>query len=66
MCLALPKGITISDVSIIHPLSTNTLPAAAATAGAGAAAERRDQQKRTAYLHVELNGYTFVPFSMES
>jgi hypothetical protein len=62
--LALPQGITIADVSIIHPLSINTLPAAAATAGAAAA--RRDQQKRAAYSRVELNGYTFVPFLIEN
>jgi hypothetical protein len=62
--LALPQGITIADVSIIHPLSINTLPAAVATAGAAAA--RRDQQKQAAYSSVELNGYKFVPFSMES
>jgi hypothetical protein len=62
--LALPQGITIADVSIIDPPSINTLPAAAATAGAAAA--RRNQQKRAAYSRVELNGYTFVPFSMES
>jgi hypothetical protein len=62
--LALPQGITIADVSIIRPLSINTLPAAAATAGAAAA--RRDQQKRAAYSPVELHEYTFVPLSMES
>jgi hypothetical protein len=37
--LALPQGISITDISYIHPLST-----AAATAGAVAA--RRDQQRR--------------------
>jgi hypothetical protein len=42
--LGLPGGITIA---VIHPLSINTLSAAAATAGA--AASRRDQQKRAAY-----------------
>jgi hypothetical protein len=35
--LALPGGITIADISVIHPLSINTLPAAATTAGAAAA-----------------------------
>jgi hypothetical protein len=62
--LPFPQGITIADASIIHPLSINTLLAAAAMAGAAAA--RRDQQKRAAYSPVELNGYMFVPFSMES
>jgi hypothetical protein len=56
--------MAIADVSVVHPLSQNTLSAAAA--GAGSAAARRDQQKRTAYARVEPNGYTFVPFSVES
>jgi hypothetical protein len=62
--MVLPRGITISDISVIHPLSINTLPRAATTAGA--AASHRDQQKRTAYARVEPNGYGFVPFSVES
>jgi hypothetical protein len=62
--LALPRGITVSDLSVIHPLSINTLPRAATTAGA--AASHRDQQKRTAYARVEPNGYGFVPFSVET
>jgi hypothetical protein len=62
--MALPRGITISDLSIIHPLSINTLPRAAITAGA--AASHRDQQKRTAYARVGPNGYGFVPFSVET
>jgi hypothetical protein len=60
----LPGGITIADISMIHPLSINTLSAAAATAGR--AASRRDQQTRAAYARVEPNGYPFVPFSVES
>jgi hypothetical protein len=65
--MVLPRGITISDISdisVIHPLSINTLPRAATTAGA--AASHRDQQKRTAHARVEHNGYGFVPFSVES
>jgi hypothetical protein len=62
--LVLLGGITIADISVIHPLSINTLPAAAATAGAAAA--RRDQQKRAASARAEPNGYPFVPFSVES
>jgi hypothetical protein len=62
--LVLPGGITIADIYVIHPLSINTLSAAAATVGA--AASRRDQQKRAAYERVEPNGYPFVPFSVES
>jgi hypothetical protein len=62
--LALTRGISIADVSTIDPLSTNTLSAAAATAGAAAAT--RDQQKLAAYLRVEPNGYMFFSFSVES
>jgi hypothetical protein len=66
--LALPGGITIADISVIHPLSinvdVNTLPAAAATAGAAAA--RRDQQKRATYARVEPNGFPYVPLSVEN
>jgi hypothetical protein len=40
--LTMPQGITIADVSIIHPTSLNTLSRAAATAGA--AASHRDRQ----------------------
>jgi hypothetical protein len=62
--MALPRGITISDLSVIPPLSISTLPSAAITAGA--AASHRDQQKRTAYARVEPNRYGFVPFSVET
>jgi hypothetical protein len=64
LLLALPRGITIVDISITHPLAINTLAAAATTAGAAAA--RREQQKRATYSRVEPNGYPFVPFSAES
>jgi hypothetical protein len=33
---------------------------------AGAAAARRDQQKRATYSRVQPNGFLFVPFSVES
>jgi hypothetical protein len=62
--LPMPQGIAIADISIIHPTSLNTLSRAAATAGA--AASHRDRQKRTAYARVEPNGYSFIPFSVES
>jgi hypothetical protein len=45
--MTLPQGISIADISVIHPLSLNTISRAATTAGA--AASHRDQQKRTAY-----------------
>jgi hypothetical protein len=62
--MALPQGISIADISVIHPLSLNTISRAATTAGA--AASHRDQQKRTAYARVEPHGYGFVPFSVET
>jgi hypothetical protein len=62
--LAMPQGIAIADDSIIHPTSLNTLSRAAATAGASAS--HRDRQKQTAFARVEPNGYSFVPFWVES
>jgi hypothetical protein len=62
--LALPGGITIADISVIHPVSINTLPAAATTAGAAAA--WHDQQKGATYARVQPKGFPFVPFSVES
>jgi hypothetical protein len=56
--------ITVADISVFHPLSVYTLSPAAAEAGA--AASRRDQQKRNAYARVEHNGYGCVPCSVES
>jgi hypothetical protein len=62
--LALGQVITVTDISVIHPLSINTL--SAAVAEAGAAASCPDQQNRNAYVRAEPNGYAFVPFSVES
>jgi hypothetical protein len=64
--LALPGGIPIADISVSGyiPLSINALPAVATTAGAAAA--RRDQQKRATYVRVDPNGFPFVPFSVDS
>jgi hypothetical protein len=62
--MALPRGITISDISVIHPLSINILPRGATTSRA--AASHRDEQKRTAHAKAEPNGYGFVPFSVET
>jgi hypothetical protein len=69
--MAFPQGISIADISVIHPLSLNVISRAATTAGAaattaGAAASHRDQRKRTAYARVEPHGYGFVPFSVET
>jgi hypothetical protein len=62
--MALPRGISITDISVIHPLSVQILSRAAETAGV--AASFRDQQKKTSYARVEPNGYGFVPFSVET
>jgi hypothetical protein len=62
--MVLPQDISIAHISVVHPLSINTLPHAATTAGAAATA--RDQQKRRAFVRLEANGYGFVPFSVES
>jgi hypothetical protein len=62
--MALPQGISITDISVIHPLSPNIISRAAIMAGT--AASHRDQQKRTAYARVEPHGYGFVPFSAET
>jgi hypothetical protein len=64
--LALPQGISITDVSVIHPLSLNIISRAATTAGVAASYGHRDQLKRTAYARVELHGYGFVPFSIRT
>jgi hypothetical protein len=64
LLMALPRGITISDISVIYLLSINTLPRGTTTAGA--AASHRDQQKRTAHARVEPNGSGFVSFPMET
>jgi hypothetical protein len=62
--MALPQGISITDISVIHPLSMNIISWAATMAGA--AASHCDQQRRTAYAQVEPHGYGFVPFSVEA
>jgi hypothetical protein len=62
--LALPQGISITDISVIHPFSLNIISRAASTAGA--AASHRDQLNRTAYARVEPHGYGLVPFSVET
>jgi hypothetical protein len=62
--MALPPGFSITDISVIHPLSLNIIFRAATTAGA--AASHRNQLKRTAYARVEPHGYSFVPFSVET
>jgi hypothetical protein len=62
--MALPQGISITDISVIHPLPMNNSFWVATTAAAPAS--HWDQQKRTAYARVEPHGYGFVPFSVET
>jgi hypothetical protein len=59
--LALRQVITVTNISVLYPLSINTLSVAAAKAGA--AASNRDQQKRMCAS--SLAGYAFVLFSVE-
>jgi hypothetical protein len=61
---ALPRRISITNISVIHPLSVQILSFAPDTAGA--AASFCNQQKKTTYTRVEPNGYGFVPFSVET
>jgi hypothetical protein len=61
---SLPRGISITDISVIHSPFVQILSRAADTAGA--AASFPDQQKKAAYARVEPNGYGFVPFSVET
>jgi hypothetical protein len=62
--MVLPQGVSIADVSVVHPLSVNTLPRAAATVGA--TASTRDQHKGLACGRVGPTGYVFVPIFVES
>jgi hypothetical protein len=64
--LAMPQGIAIADVSIIHPTSLNTLSRAAATAGAARPHIGTGRNKRPMPEWSPMNGYSFVPFSVES
>jgi hypothetical protein len=59
--LALPQGITIADVSIIHSLSINTLPAAAATAGPAEASGLLACGAQRVHVRAVLNGELWAP-----
>jgi hypothetical protein len=62
--LALEPGMSVMDVSITHPSGVANLRAAATTYGAAAA--RRDREKRRTYGQLEPNGYPFISFSVET
>jgi hypothetical protein len=55
----LPRGISITEVSVVHLISKHLLHPAATTAGV--AASHHEQQKRTTYAWLEPNSYEFVP-----
>ena len=63
--LVLPEdSLCVADVSVIHPAAQTYVTAAAQQDGAAAA--RRDQDKRTKYNRIDSSGYTFYPLSTES
>jgi hypothetical protein len=62
--LALESVMSVVDVSITHPSGVANRAAAATTDGAAVA--RRDWEKRRTYGQLELNGYPFIPFSVET
>jgi hypothetical protein len=53
--ILMAQGISITDISVVHPLSLNIISREATTAAA--AASHRDQLKRTPYARVEPHGY---------
>lgn len=59
-----PDGLSAVDQSVVHPAAESY--SAAAALNAGAAADLRDGQKRTAYATADPHGYHFTPFSVES
>ena len=62
--LALGTGMSVVDVSVTQPAGAANRAAAANSDGAAAA--RRDAEKRRAYNRLQPNGYPFVPFSVET
>ena len=61
--LVLPSGLTVADVSVIHPAASTNLRYARTAGGAAAA---REASKRARYETADPNGYTFVPLVVES
>jgi hypothetical protein len=56
--------MSVVEMSIMHP--TGVANQAAAATRDGAAAARRDREKRRTYGQLEPNGYPFIPFSVET
>jgi hypothetical protein len=61
--MVLPDGLTVTDVSVIHPAAASYVRAARVEGGAAAS---RDQVKRAQYSSADPNGYAFVPLSVET
>jgi hypothetical protein len=62
--LVLADGITVADVSVVHPAAPTYVAAAAQTDGSAAAA--RDQLKRARYQSDDPAAYSFQPLSVET
>ena len=60
---ALAEGLTVVDVSIVHPAAATFARLACSPGGAAA---KRDAEKRHKYLTTDPHGYTFVPLSHET
>ena len=61
--LVLPGGLTVADISVVHPCAPSFVQLAQTEGGAAAA---RDQLKRTKYQSADPNGYAFSPLSHET
>ena len=61
--LILPDGLTVVDISVVHPCASTYVRAARV---AGGAALVRDDAKRAKYETADPAGYAFVPLSHES
>ena len=64
LLLILPSGLTVVDISVIHPAAASYVRAAARSAGSAAAT--RDARKRALYRTADPNGYAFTPLSVET
>jgi hypothetical protein len=61
--VVLPEGLTVCDVSVVHPAASSYAHQARVPGGAAAA---RDQLKITKYRTADPNGYAFTPLSHET
>jgi hypothetical protein len=63
LLLVLERGLTVADVSVVHPAADSNRRAARVAGGAAAA---REASKRARYETGDPNGYAFVPLVVES